>query len=136
MMTIRVAIVRSRDDVLSELIQRECQASLHLDLVAVELFEREGCLNQRLEIAGEAEVLIAIGDYTAENLKSIIEHKTGSVFSSILVGSESVSMHLKQVGAQQLIDTQVALSNQRDREYSRLIKYEVVSNADATRGFY
>ncbi|WP_157839451.1 ATP-binding protein [Bradyrhizobium diazoefficiens] len=135
-MTIRVAIVRSREDVLAELIKRECEASSALSLVAAELVELDDAPARLMSIAREADVLIAIGNYAPEHLESVVEHHAGSVVSGILIGSDSVSMRLKKVGAQQLIDTLVALSNDRSRERSRLMKYEFVGDKDSSRGSY
>lgn len=135
-MTVRVAIVRTRDDVLAELIEREVNASPALRLVAAELVDPVEAEERLTEIARDTDVLIAIGEYQPRHLESIVEHHSGSVVSGILIGSDTVSMRLKQVGALQLIETLIALSSDRNRERSRLMKYQFIAGDDHSRGSY
>src|SRR5262245_51715856 len=62
-MTVRVAIVRSRDDLLAELIERQIEDSPALLLVAAELVDPNDNAEDRLGvIAQHTDVLIAIGE--------------------------------------------------------------------------
>jgi len=135
-MAIRVAIARSRDDVLADLIEREVKASPALRLVAAELVDPAAAEEPLAALARDADVLIAIGGFDAECLDAIVEQDAGAVVSGILIGSDTVSMRLKKVGAQQLIDTLIALSSDRNRERSRLVEYKFFPGEGETGGAY
>ncbi|MCV9961743.1 ATP-binding protein [Pararhizobium sp. BT-229] len=134
--TIRVAIVRSQDDLLAELIESEVRASSDFLLVASELIAPEDVECRLRAVADLTDVLIAIGDFDARLMEHIIQLDAGTVMFGILIGSDTVSVRLKKVGVRQLMETLAALSRDRDRVSPQFVGYEFIEGDRAGGGAY
>lgn len=123
--TIRVAVVRSQDDLLAELIEGEVRASKELSLVACELIAHEGMEHRLRAVADITDVLIAVGEFDAAMMEDVIQID-GTIVFGILIGSDSVNVRLKKIGVQQLMETLAALSRDRDCISPQLVGYEFI----------
>ncbi|GAB3374173.1 hypothetical protein GCM10027431_26580 [Lysobacter rhizosphaerae] len=130
-MVVRVAIARSRDDVLAELIEGEIRASSELRLVATGQLPHTNPANRLAAFVENADALIAVGDFAAGLMEEIVEQHAELVVYGIRIGSDTVNVRLKQESAQQLIDTLIALSRGRRREQPRLLEYQLVQDEEA-----
>lgn len=134
--TIRVAVVRSQDDLLAELIESEVRASSDFLLVASELIAREDVECRLRAVADLTDVLIAIGDFDARLVEHIIQLDAGTVMFGILIGSDTVSVRLKKVGVRQLMETLAAFSRDRGHVSPQLVGYEFIEGERAGGGGY
>lgn len=122
---ISVAVMRTQDDVLAELIALEVKQSRHFVLNAAEQVAAEDV--DRLESAVDgADLLIAIGDFDARLMQDLVGRYPQTIISFIRIGADTVHVTMKRSGIQHFLDTLHALARGRTHESRRLVGFRVV----------
>ena len=87
-------------------------------------------------VADMTDVLIAIGDFDPRLMENVIQLDAGPVVFGILIGSDPVSVRLKKVGVQQLMETLSALARDRSQVSPKLVGYEFIEGERGGGGAY
>lgn len=124
---ISVAVMRTQDDLLAELIEREVRQSHRFVLNVAGQVEAEDF--ERLESAvNGTDLLIAIGDYDARLMRDLVERCPEAIISFITIGADTVNVTMKRSGIQHFLETLHAIASGRRQESRRLVGFRVVEN--------
>lgn len=134
MSRIKIAIVKSREDVLAATIALDLGSSPEFDLVSNELIRPHEARARLFAIVRSVDVLIAIGDFQAELLEEVVRYKPHAVAASILIANDTVNLRLSKVGSVQLMETLYALARDRSSDRLRLLEYQLVGGSSKKAG--